>query len=455
MRPSLEPAEVLFDEHQRRKLAEVALRRITEQTSKVSGEAFFQVLVQEMAEALDVHYVIAGKLVDDTRGGEWIDTLAIRAGKQFADNIRYSLEHTPCSDVANQTMCFHASGICSAYPQDALLEELGAESYIGMSMVDTQGETLGVLVAMDTRPIDENKRLLALSILSIFAARCAAELQHQRREEQLEKLVLERTASLRAARDKLYEKEKMAALGALVAGVAHEVSTPIGGAVTAVTGLRDYAREMQQLLNSPQVSREHLTRLTRLLGEGAELLEVELQRASTLVKSFKQLAVDQTAPLVSQFSLASYVQDIFVAHEPAIEKAAARYELEISEQIQVLMPAGQLAQILSNLIVNSLDHGFAKRPDGCIRLQAEQRQQQLEFSYTDDGCGISEEVRRCIFEPFFTTARERGSGLGMNIVYNLITGLGGELTLARPQQGFALIFTLPLSVTQSSAYSKS
>ena len=240
--------EPLFDPEQRRTLAEAALRSITASTARARGEDFLRILVKDLAEALDVQYVIAGRLIRMDDGSEGIRTLALWGGDGYQPNLEYSLQHTPCQDVTCQSMCFHGSDIQRRFPFDTLLVDMRAESYVGMPLIDTDGKTLGILSAIDTRPIDENKRLLALLLLSIFSARGAAELQHQERTRQLEDIVRQRTDSLMAAQASLLEQEQMAALGSLVAGVSHEVNTPIGVALTAASSMGSYADQLVQLL---------------------------------------------------------------------------------------------------------------------------------------------------------------------------------------------------------------
>ena len=435
----------LFDEIDRRKLAEVALRHITDTTSRASGDDFFRVLVREMAAALEVFYVIAGRLVHDEQGQEFNQTLAIWAGEDFLPNMRYGLEHTPCSNVAEQSMCFHASNICQEFPLDTLLVDMQAESYIGMPMIDTQGKTLGILVALDKRPMDENKRLLALSLLSIFAARCAAELQHQDREEALERIVEERTQVLRQAQGKLIEQEKMAALGALVAGVAHEVNTPIGVAITAASGLREFAAVLLEKLAGGAVKRSELQELVSHLQLGASLVEDNLTRAANLIGNFKQLAVDQSNLQVSDFDLAEYIGSIFTAHGPELKKAGVSHCLELPPAVRVHLPAGKIAQLLSNLIMNSLTHAFTGIAPGSIRVSGRVQDGQVHLLFADDGVGAPAAVRARMFEPFFTTRRgQGGSGLGMHIAYNIVTSLGGEIGLVDSARGLAIAISLPL-----------
>ncbi|MFA9219147.1 MAG: DUF3369 domain-containing protein, partial [Sphingomonadaceae bacterium] len=347
---SLQASRQLFDQADGRLLAEAALRSITASTARSRGDDFLRVLVKDLAETLDVTYVIAGRVVQMAGGGEGIRTLAVWGGADYLPNMEYSLLHTPCQDVTDQSMCFHACGIQADYPRDTLLVDMGAESYIGMPMIDTEGRTLGILSAIDTKPIDENKRLLALSLLSIFAARCAAELQHQQREQQLEEKVQQRTEALRAAQASLVEQEKMAALGALVAGVAHEVNTPIGVAVTAASGMDNCAEQLLAVVQGEKVSRSEMMALAQRLKVAAVLVEQNLARAAELIGNFKQLAVDQGSEHVGRLNLRDYVLGVVSAHSPELRKAGIRVEVDIAPELQARLAAGRVSQVLSNLL---------------------------------------------------------------------------------------------------------
>jgi signal transduction histidine kinase len=440
----------LFDEHEARLLAEAALRSITASTARASGEEFMRLLVRDLAEALDVTYVIAGRVIA-MADGEGIRTLAVWGGAEHLPNMEYSLRHTPCQDVTDQTMCFHGSGIQADYPEDRLLVDMHAESYIGMPMVDTEGKTLGILSAIDTKPMDENKRLLALSLLSIFAARCAAELQHQQREQRLEEKVLERTEALRAAQASMVEQEKMAALGALVAGVAHEVNTPIGVAVTAASGLSAYAGDMVTMLNGAKVSRSDMIALATRLQGAATLIEQNLARAAELIGNFKQLAVDQGTEHITELALREHVQGVVSAHSPALRKAAITVELRIPETLRPRLPAGKLSQILSNLLMNAAKHGYPDGGPGLVTIAAREEpapdgQRCLLLDFADDGVGMPPAVRERVFEPFFTTKRgQGGSGLGMHIVYTIVHQMGGQVAVdGGAERGCRIHVRLPL-----------
>ncbi|MBV7536285.1 GAF domain-containing sensor histidine kinase [Duganella sp. sic0402] len=429
----------LFDAADGRVLAEAALRSITASTARARGDDFLRILVRDLAQALDVRYVIAGRVISLAQG-EGIRTLAVWGGADYAPNMEYSLQHTPCQDVTEQCMCFHASGIQADYPEDTLLVEMQAESYIGMPMIDTEGQTLGILSAIDTKPISEDKRLLALSLLSIFAARGAAELQHQDREQQLEAKVQRRSEALLAAQATLVEQEKMAALGALVAGVAHEVNTPIGVAVTAASTMASYAQDLLKCVNGERVSRSELLAVAQRLSEGAQLIERNLARAADLIGNFKQLAVDQGSAHEAEVALREHALSVVSAHGPELRKVGLNVTVDIAPELRTRLDSGRWSQVLSNLLMNAAKHGY---PDGgpgqvtlAARMALEGGTRWLLLEFSDDGVGLAGEARERLFEPFFTTKRgQGGSGLGMHIVYTIMHQMGGQAALAANAPG--------------------
>lgn len=440
----------LFDDNEARKLAEASLRSIVLSTAQSRGEDFFRQLVKDLAAALDVFYVIAGE-VCVVEGVESIRTLAVLAGQDYMSNITYGLAYTPCRNVADQSMCYHPSGIQQEYPLDTLLVDMKAESYIGMPMVGANGKTLGILVALDVRPMNDNKRLLALSLLSIFSARCAAELEHRYRENELEFLVQERTRELNETREKLVESEKLSALGGLVAGMAHEINTPIGIAVTSASSLEEYARTMEATLAGDKISRSALNELSAGIRQGAELVLRNLERAANLIGNFKKLAADQASDDAVDLILADYVESICGAHLPEFKRCHVGFKVDIPSSIKVRLPVGMLAQVLSNVMMNALKHAFEGRSDGLVTVSAKTEKSCLLLQVFDNGVGVSAEVRARMFEPFFTTKRgQGGTGLGLHIVYTIIQRLGGDVTLESDEgQGLRVEFRLPDCVLSS------
>jgi signal transduction histidine kinase len=431
----------LFDENARRQLAEASLRSITLSTSRVTGEEFFRVLVRDLAQALDMHYVIAGELCTQ-EGEEFNRTIAVWAGNDYMANMSYSLSNTPCSNVADQSMCFHACDIQQAYPLDTLLVDMQAESYVGMPMVGTDGKTLGILVALDTKAIDENRRLLSLSLLSIFAARCAAELQHQRREAQLEELVAQRTQALENTQKLLMQKEKLAALGSLVAGVAHAINTPLGNAIMTVSSFQHFVHDMQQHLNSEKVSKQHLLSNLDQLAQGTQLAEQNLARASDLISNFRTLAETELFEMTHSISLQDAIDAAMYTHKDELKHKQVSLQLTLPDQLQVRLAQGALTHIIDGIFHNALIHGFvADTQDAQIHLRAQVvNGTDLELQIKDNGIGASAEICQHIFEPFFTTRLGQGSsGLGMHVVYTLVQRLNGEIQVSStPNQGLCV-----------------
>lgn len=282
--------------------------------------------------------------------------------------------------------------------------------------------------------------------------RAAAELERYR--EHLEELVEERTlalqqanAELRQAMTQLVQSEKLAALGNLVAGIAHELNTPLGNARVVASALGDQVREFAAVLESGALRRSQLGEFLQRVREAVDLLERNSARAADLIGHFKQVAVDQTSMRRRRFDLAQTVEEVLITLRPTFRRTEHRVEVTIPPDLELDSYPGALEQVIANLVGNSLEHGFPGVDSGRIRISAEPIDPaRLRLSYADDGVGIAEEVIDRIFDPFFTTRLgQGGSGLGLYIVYSLVTGaLGGTIAVAsRPGQGTHFTLTLP------------
>ena len=263
--------------------------------------------------------------------------------------------------------------------------------------------------------------------------------------EDLELRVDRRTADLRSANQELretldrltltqrqlLEAEKLASLGGLVAGIAHEINTPIGVSVTAASHLAQEAVHLSQLIAKGELKRSDLQRFEHAALEGSRLILRNLQRADQLVKSFKQVAVDQSNEDRRVVDLAVCINEILVTLGPALKKTPHRIEVDCEASVICETAPGALYQVISNLVMNSVIHGFADGIVGEIRIGISRDGDTAVIDYRDNGVGMDEVTSARIFDPFFTTRRGAGgSGLGMHIVYNLVTQvLGGTIVV--------------------------
>jgi ligand-binding sensor domain-containing protein/signal transduction histidine kinase len=234
---------------------------------------------------------------------------------------------------------------------------------------------------------------------------------------------------LRKAQGQLVESEKMASLGSLVAGVAHEINTPLGITVTAASHLNDATRRFRTARESGEIDQRTLDSYESAASQGTKLILENLKRAARLVSSFKQVAVDQSAEQRRLFNVREYIDEILLSLNPRLRRTQHQIRVDCPADLTLVSFPGAFYQILSNMVINSLIHGFAEIPQGHIDIVVEDHGQEVQISYRDDGCGMSAETTQRIFEPFFTTRRSQGgSGLGMHIVYNLVTqGLQGSI----------------------------
>ena len=263
----------------------------------------------------------------------------------------------------------------------------------------------------------------------------------------LEEKVEERTADLRTAQKQLVESAKMASLGTLVAGVAHEVNTPVGVGVTAASLIVQETRELAETYQAGAITKSRLERYLDRMHQTGDVILTNLQRTSDLVKSFKQVSVDQTTESRREFELKEYLESVLRSLSPQFGSRDVAITVECPGDLSITSYPGAFAQIVTNLVMNSLDHGFEGSRSGRITVSARTEGDRLIVSYTDDGRGIEAEVLPRIFDPFFTTSLQRGSGLGLNIVYNLVTHrLGGSIECSS-ESGAGVLFTITLPLT--------
>lgn len=321
---------------------------------------------------------------------------------------------------------------------------------ISARMLNSAGEQLVLFSPIDItrqREIETQIRELNIELEERVSQRT---MNLIKANQELEEALL----SLQTMQSELLRSEKMAALGSLVAGVAHELNTPIGNSVTVASTMYEGTVEMLDEVRNGVARRSSLDRHLESCVKGAEILKRNLHRAAELVSSFKQVAVDQASNQRREFDLSQALEDVVITLEPLYKKTSFKLHLSLEPEIMLTSYPGPLGQIVTNFITNAIAHAFEGRSEGNMWLSTRLSDAKTaEISFRDDGCGIPEQFIERVFDPFFTTKLgQGGSGLGMHIVYNLVTGvLGGKIKLhSTPSEGTNITMLIPLIAPESS-----
>ncbi|MGL1958199.1 MAG: ATP-binding protein [Colwellia sp.] len=282
----------------------------------------------------------------------------------------------------------------------------------------------------------------------------AAKLLEQQVNERTQQLTLANVElekaikNLKTTQNQLVESEKMASLGELVAGVAHEINTPIGICLMAISSIQDTSISLFAKFENNTLSSKDFFNFQTKLTTGLELSLSNIYRASELISSFKQVAVEQSSELLHSFNLKSILKDSINTITPQTKSRHIHIHLNCAEDIFVTSYPGAVSQIIINFIINSITHGFKKESDGQINISVELlNSDKFILCYRDNGQGINDQYLDKIFDPFFTTNRKGGNtGLGMHIVYNLVTQqLKGEIKVNSLNQGVEFTLIVPLN----------
>jgi predicted ATPase/signal transduction histidine kinase len=283
-----------------------------------------------------------------------------------------------------------------------------------------------------------------LEVLQLLSSQIAISIENaqlyanlQQFNQNLEQLVQQRTcelsetlSDLKSAQNKLVESEKMAALGGLVAGVAHEINTPIGIGITAASLLAEKVEKFFDSYTTGKIKRSELEKFLDTAMQSSNMILANLTRAANLIHSFKEVAVDQSSELKRTFKVKEYLEEILTSLTVKLKKTKHQVEIDGEENIVLDSYPGVFSQIVTNLVMNSLLHAYDGDDAGIISFGFKLEGDRLIFEYADNGKGIPQENLNKIFEPFFTTKRAQGgTGLGLHIIYNLVTQkLKGTIT---------------------------
>ena len=254
---------------------------------------------------------------------------------------------------------------------------------------------------------------------------------------------------LKKTQDSLIESEKMASLGELVAGVAHEINTPVGLSLTGITHFISISDKLEKLYNSDELSEEEFKNFIDTSQELAKSININLEKTAQLVRSFKQVAVDQSSDGKRKFNLCGYLDEILLSIKNITKKTKIDININCEKEIIIDGYPGAISQIITNLIMNSIIHAYKKDEKGIIDITLNTEKEDVIITFKDYGKGIKEENKVKIFNPFFTTNREDGgSGLGLSIIYNLITTkLNGHISLeTEEKKGTTFIISFPINL---------
>lgn len=421
---------------------EVAERKRVEQ-SLVRSEAFKDTLLNTIPDVIFVkdpqgRFLVAnrafeeknGQRLKDIYGKSDFDFLPPALAREFAERDREALEAGgPTTSEFRQTD--HSNG------ESVVYETIKTPVY------GADGGLLGLMGV--ARNVTERKRAEdALQSLNL-----QLEDRVRRRTEQLEAINQKLThtlALLQSTQSELIQGEKLASLGRMVAGLAHELNTPIGNALTIGTTLAEHVREVKVAVETNLLKRSDLVAFLDASTSGTEVLERALRHANELVSNFKQVSADQLSERRREFDLAVTIDEILSTLRPGFRGTPFQLESRVQPGIQMDSYPGLLTQVLSNLINNAKFHAFDGLDSGTIKVEVLDKGASVDILVTDDGKGIPEHVRPRIFDPFFTTrAGSGGTGLGLSIVQTLVQqGLDGTIRVDYSlTRGTRFIVSLP------------
>jgi signal transduction histidine kinase len=320
-------------------------------------------------------------------------------------------------------------------------KNMDSDHVIWILPISTIGRDWGILayssaINKANRFFAYDRSVVLLNLLGIFLDREMANSELKRALE-----------TIQQTQEQLIQSEKLVSLGGLVAGVAHEINTPLGVSVTAASYLRERSNNLNEMFQSGKLKRLDLEKYIEMSDETTNILLLNLNKASNLISSFKQIAVDQTVEEKRTINIREYVDEILLSLNPKLKKTRVNVQVFCPVDLEIYTFPGGLSQIITNLLVNSLVHAYNDEDQGYISINILKNENILELIYSDDGKGIEKEDLGKIFDPFFTTKRgSGGTGLGLNIVYNIVTQkYGGSIKCeSELGKGTTFIFRIPL-----------
>ncbi|MCJ8296441.1 MAG: GAF domain-containing sensor histidine kinase [Colwellia sp.] len=411
------------------------IQEIIDRVSNSYGDEFFTKLMLALNKVIAADYTFIARINSQT---DSYKTEVLVANGKITDNLKSPINNSPCANITANTVCFHPKNVAVLFPEDPLLIELEIQAYLAVPLVNTKQQVIGLIVALFKTEHKNEKEAVAL--LQLFSGRIAAELERIDYDELLEQRLstqtqeLAKTAKeLQLTQQQLVESEKMSALGNLVAGVSHEVNTPLGIAITTHSIMADELKKLKDKLDSNSLSMKDMENFRNNSDSALTMQGENLNRAKKLIENFKKTAADQHQLEIETLDIGQYYQKVISTLRSMLKPQNVTLEIYCQDTIMLATYPGIHAQILTNLINNSVKHGFSSNTKAGTSTDNTSKKNKItieikklaadevEVIYSDNGHGLSKEAQQHIFEPFFTTARKQGGiGLGMSIVFNLI-----------------------------------
>ncbi|CCQ12580.1 Signal transduction histidine kinase regulating C4-dicarboxylate transport system-like protein [Pseudoalteromonas luteoviolacea B = ATCC 29581] len=422
------------------------------------GKGFLDTITMQLHHAIHADFTFIARLNSAENTSK---TLSLVSKGQYAENFEYSLDYTPCADVSNDDTCIYPEKICTLYPDDKLLVDMGVEGYVGAPLHQANGQVFGLVVALYQCKIENPEDIAAL--FELFSGRIAAEIERDEKEQSLKALndsleyaVEQRTEELEStieqlknSQKQLIQKEKMASLGRLVAGVAHEVNTPLGVSVLASSTMESVIEGFKTKSNNGRLTRSDMQVFLENLEQAQHTLHFNLTRTSDLIAGFKRMASDYYNDKKSVIRLIEWADSISTSFKPWFKQHDIEFitAMNIDSECQISTYPAQLTQVVTNILENAMVHAFLNHTNTTkmVTLGLSLERNHVLLVIKDNGSGMNAETLSNVFEPFYTTSRSTGIGLGMSIVHNLVTNsLGGTLQLkSNLDQGTSIAIHLP------------
>ncbi len=332
-----------------------------------------------------------------------------------------------------------------ATPGLARIDEIGHMA----RAVEVFKQTLVKSIRLQRLQAEENRarKKAEAEVLELNAELEARVLQRTKQLQQANQELELTLETLKQAQKQLVESEKMASLAGLVAGIAHELNTPVGTCITAASLLQEQLEELQQAFSSGNLSRTRMTEFIDSSDSASAVIADNLERTAGLVRTFKSLALEPDQQRPERYLLADMINDSLNSLSHSIDMAAISVSVRCDRNIALLGFPGDIFHIISQLINNAAVHAWDPDQRGNFRIAVEQDDKKLRLEVSDDGRGMTEQQRTSVFEPFYTTRRgQGGTGLGMHLVYNLVSRrLGGRIECrSKPGEGTRFIIQIPV-----------